>query len=141
MVISPPPTREAVIVGKRSTLSKRICNPFASLLEGGLPFYTKHILLCCPFSARTASHQLNVHKARRNILTPKTPKPLPGYRGGNWELGTGVARLAVGAWFVHPMGPQLMSPPTEPYGEAPPVAGLKPASRSGRGAARLKTTT
>src|SRR5258708_7680051 len=141
MVISPPPTREAVIVGKRSPLRKPTSTPFASLLEGGLPVYTKHILLCCPFSARTASHQLNVHKARRNILTPKTPKPLPGYRGGNWELGTGVARLAVGAWFVNPMTAQLMSTPTEPYGAVPPVAGLKPVSRSGRVAARLKTTT
>src|SRR6266852_2864943 len=63
MVISPPPTREAVIVGKRSPLRKRISTPLASLLEGGLPFYTKHSLFYCPFSARTAAHELNVHKA------------------------------------------------------------------------------
>src|SRR5207253_3915125 len=63
------------------------------------------------------------------------------YLGGNCEFGTGVARLAVGAWAVNPMTAQLMSTPAAPYGAAPPVAGLKPVSRSGRVAARLKTTT
>ena len=37
-----------------------------------------------------------------------------GYRGGNCELGTGLARLAVGAWLVKPITAQLMSTPTEP---------------------------
>jgi hypothetical protein len=59
----------------------------------------------------------------------------PTYRGGNGELGTGATRLAVGAFAVNPMTAQLMSTPTEPYG-----APLGPVTRSGRVAARLKTT-
>src|SRR5207253_7605491 len=51
------------------------------------------------------------------------------------EFGTGVARLVVGALLVNPMTAQLMSTPEAPYG-APPG----PVSRSGRVAARLKTT-
>ena len=36
------------------------------------------------------------------------------YRGGNWEPGTGWARLAVGGWLVKPITAQLMSTPSEP---------------------------
>jgi len=36
------------------------------------------------------------------------------YLGGNWEFGTGVARLAVGALTVYPITEQLISIPTEP---------------------------
>jgi hypothetical protein len=71
----------------------------------------------------------------------KHPSHSPLYLGGNWEFGTGVARLAVGAVAVNPMTAQLMSTPWAPYGAGWPVAGLKPVSRSGRVAARLKTTT
>src|SRR5271169_4139433 len=67
--------------------------------------------------------------------------PVAGYLGGNWELGTGAARLAVGAWAVYPMTAQLMSTPTDPYGAGWPVAGLTPVDRSGRVAARLNTWT
>src|ERR1700737_2202451 len=57
------------------------------------------------------------------------------YRGGNWEFGAGVTRLALGACAVNPIAAQLMSMPTVPYG-----APQGPVSRSGRVAARLKTT-
>src|SRR5207253_3064191 len=63
------------------------------------------------------------------------------YLGGNCELGTGSARLAVGALSVKPITAQLMSTPDAPYGAGCPVAGLMPVSRSGRVAARLKTCT
>ena len=36
------------------------------------------------------------------------------YLGGNWELGRGSARLAVGGLAVKPITAQLMSTPTEP---------------------------
>ena len=49
---------------------------------------------------------------------PRFPGPAVfrrrGQRGGNWELGAGEARLAVGAVAVYPMTAQLMSTPTEP---------------------------
>src|ERR1700746_754967 len=65
---------------------------------------------------------------------------LGGYLGGNWELGAGGARLAVGAWAVYPMTAQLMLTPSAPYGAGWPVAGSTPVSRSGRWSARLNTT-
>src|ERR1700749_2456804 len=64
---------------------------------------------------------------------------LGGYLGGNWELGAGGARLAVGAWAVYPMTAQLMLTPSAPYGAGWPVAGLTPVSRSGLVAATLNT--
>jgi len=39
---------------------------------------------------------------------------LRGYLGGNCELGTGSARLAVGGLSVKPMTAQLMFTPTDP---------------------------
>src|SRR5690242_2230142 len=63
------------------------------------------------------------------------------YLGGNCELGSGVARFAVGALWVKPITAQLMSTPVAPYGAGCPVAGLMPVIRSGLLAARLKTCT
>jgi len=37
----------------------------------GHPFYLKNTLECGPLRARTASHQLNGHKARKDVLIPK----------------------------------------------------------------------
>src|SRR5436305_7642902 len=77
----------------------------------------------------------------RCAVTPPAPSastrlaPPPSYRGGNCELGAGATRLAVGAFAVNPMTAQLMSTPAAPYG-----APLGPVNRSGRVAARLKTT-
>jgi hypothetical protein len=45
---------------------------------------------------------------------PAQLDPLVIYRGGNWELGRGWARLAVGGLAVKPITAQLMSTPTEP---------------------------
>src|SRR5439155_9247350 len=66
---------------------------------------------------------------------PSQLTPL-AYLGGNCELGTGSARLAVGALSMTPITAQLMSTPAAPSG-APPG----PVIRSGRVAARLKTCT
>src|SRR5258708_7610561 len=42
------------------------------LIRGrGHPFYLKNTLECGPLRARTASHQLNGHKARKDVLIPK----------------------------------------------------------------------
>src|SRR5438876_1076821 len=57
---------------------------------------------------------------------PSQLTPL-AYLGGNCELGTGSARLAVGALSMKPITAQLMSTPAAPYG-APPG----PVIRSGR---------
>ena len=47
-------------------------------------------------------------------LSGACPRRLDSYLGGNWELGAGDARLAVGALAVNPRTAQLMSTPTEP---------------------------
>ena len=62
------------------------------------------------------------------------------YLGGNCEFGTGSSRFCVGGLSVNPITAQLMSTPEAPYGAGWPVAGSTPVSRSGRVAARLKTT-
>src|SRR6266567_3899757 len=87
------------------------------------------------FGGEPGGFLLLIIKRHNEVPTMDRPKPLPGYLGGNCEFGTGVARLAVGALLVNPMTAQLMSTPEAPYG-APPG----PVSRSGRVAARLKTT-
>jgi len=40
-------------------------------LDGGIPFYLKNTRECGPLRAWTASHQLNGHRARKDVLTPK----------------------------------------------------------------------
>src|SRR2546430_6964151 len=76
-------------------------------------------------------------KRHNEVPTMDRPKPLPGYLGGNCEFGTGVARLAVGAWAVNPIAAQLMSIPAAPYRAAVPVAGVKPVIKFGRVAGQL----
>src|SRR2546421_12567999 len=80
-------------------------------------------------------------KRHNEVPTMDRPKPLPGYLGGNCEFGTGVARLAVGAWSVNPMTAQLMSTPAAPYGAAVPGGGVEAAEKTGRVGAKVKNET
>src|SRR5581483_3214435 len=63
-----------------------------------------------------------------------------GYLGGNCELAAGGARFARGGLSRKPITAQFTSTPADPYGAGLPVFGSTPVRRSGRRAARSKTT-